>query len=411
MQTSTALQVARVYTRADLKTQFGIKDATINNGIFKPKGHDSVWLFVTKDKTSDRTQYQDTLNGDVLTMEGQTAGRTDGLIIEHGKRGDELLLFYRDSKLQHPGAGFRYEGQFRYETHSGAGPTSFTLRRDQPTGQFKHGDKRTWDLALDAVVALGGNAGPHDALGWILDRYPDYNEKNLGADLAMLSINSPSRTSYAQNAKPRRTDQGSQYDRLFKVGDGRGVMFELYDPAQHGVWEIHPDAAAGNRHGMGTRQVVNPVTTGLADAVQEAEQAGAFDAKNVEDARKRVLAGIVRRQGQPAFRNALIDAYGGSCAITGCALIAILEAAHVHPYRGDHTNVVSNGLLLRTDIHTLFDLRLIAIDPETMTVLVSPELDGTDYARLRGGALFAPKQVGKRVSIDALTWHRNRCGW
>lgn len=409
MQTSTVLQVGSVYTRADLKKQFGIRDATINNGIFKPKGHDSVWLFVTKDKTSDRTQYQDTLDGDVLTMEGQTAGRTDGLIIEHDERGDELLLFYRDSKLQYPGAGFRYEGQFRYESHKGAGPAAFTLRRDH-AAEVKLGKNRKWEWALEAVTALGGSAGPQEVLAWILSKHPDYNPKNL-VDLAMLAVNSPSRTSYTQNVKPRRTDQGSEYDSLFKVGDGRGVVFELYDPAQHGVWEIYPDETAGNRYGMGIRQVVNPVTTGLAHAVQEAEQYGAFDAKNVEDARRRVLAGIVRRQGQPAFRKALIDAYGGTCAITGCALVAILEAAHVHPYRGDHTNVVSNGLLLRTDIHTLFDLRLIAIDPETLTILVSPELDGTDYARLRGRALFAPKEVAKRVSIDALTWHRSRCGW
>lgn len=89
-----------------------------------------MWLFVTKDKTSDRTQYQDSLDGDVLTMEGQTAGRTDHLITEHAKRGQELILFYRDSKLQYPGAGFRYEGQFRYEGHTGSQPATFTLRRE-----------------------------------------------------------------------------------------------------------------------------------------------------------------------------------------------------------------------------------------------------------------------------------------
>lgn len=411
VKSSDDLVTGEIYARADLRERFGIQDATINNGIFKPKGHGSVWLFVTKDKTSDRTQYQDTLDGDVLTMEGQTAGRTDHQIAEHAARGDELLLFYRNDKFQYPGAGFRYEGQFEYVSHAGAGPAMFTLRRAQPVGQFKHGDKRTWELALDAVAALGGNVRLQDALTWIQSRYPDYNDKNLGADLAMLSVNSPSRTSYSQNTKPRRTDQGGQFDRLFKVGDGRGVAFELYDPPQHGVWEIYPDEASGNRHGMGVRLAVDPVATGLADAVQEAEQAGAFDAKNVEDARMRVLVGIVRRQGQPAFRKALIDAYGGTCAITGCNLTAILEAAHVHPYKGDHTNVVSNGLLLRTDIHTLFDLRLIAVDPETLTVLVAPELEGTEYAQLRGRALGSVKQIAQRVSVDALNWHRSRCSW
>lgn len=410
LRTSTALSVGEIYTRADLKEQFGIADATINNGIFKPKGHRSVWLFVTRDKTSDRTQYQDTLDGDVLTMEGQTAGRTDHLITEHAARGDELLLFYRDSKFEHPGAGFRYEGQFEYETHEGAGPATFTLRRAQSIGPFKHGKKRTWELALDAVEALGGSAGTQEVLNWIAERYPDYNKKNA-VDLFMLSVNSPTRTSYLQNSKPRRTDEGSEFDRLFKVGEGPGVKYVPYDMAVHGVWEIFPDEHAGNKFGMGVRRAVDPIAAGLAYAAQEAEQGGAFDVQNIEDARKRVLAGIVRRQGQPAFRKTLIDAYDGACAITGCSLTAILEAAHVHPYRGDHTNVVSNGLLLRTDIHTLFDLRLIAIDPDTLTVLVSPELDGTDYAQLRGRRLGSVKVSTQQVSADALTWHLSRCGW
>ena len=410
MKTSSALQVGHIYTRAELKEQFGIQDATLNNGIFKPKAHHSVWLFVTKDKTSDRTQYQDSLDGDVLTMEGQTAGRTDHLIIEHEKRGNELLLFYRDSKLQYPGAGFRYEGQFRYDTHSGSGPATFTLRRDGVQGPYKYGEKRACELALDAVVALGGSAGPQDVLDWVIERYPDYNRRNV-VDLAMLSVNSPSRTAYGMNAKPRRTDQGSEYDRLFKIGEGHGVQFELYDPAQHGVWEIYPDLTSGKKTGMSVRQIVNPVAAELASATSEAEEAGAFSVDGIEDARKRVLAGIVRRQGQPAFRKALIDAYDGTCAITGCAVTAILEAAHVHPYRGEHTNVVSNGLLLRTDIHTLFDLRLIAIDPDTLTVLVSPDLDGTEYAQLQGRVVHQPSQAEGRVSEDALTWHRSRCGW
>lgn len=156
---------------------------------------------------------------------------------------------------------------------------------------------------------------------------------------------------------------------------------------------------------------VDSVEAGLADAVQEAERTGAFDAKNVEDAKRRVLAGIVRRQGQPAFRKALIEAYGGACVITGCTFTAILEAAHVHPYMGDHTNVASNGLLLRTDIHTLFDLCLIAIDPESLTVLVSPQLDPTEYAHLRGRKLRRAVMPTQCISMDALVWHRSRCGW
>lgn len=408
MKLSRVLAIGQVYSRAELRERFGIKDATINNGIFRPKGHKSVWLFVTKDKTADRTQYHDALEGDVLTMQGQTSGRTDDLIINHAEQGLELLLFYRGSKFEHPGAGFVYEGPFRYEQHVGKGPATFTLHK---VGQYKYGMKRTWELALDAVIALGGQASIADTASHILGHYPDYNQKNLAADLAMLSVNSLSRTSYSPNAHPRRTNQGSEFDRLFKIGSGRGVVFMLYDPIQHGVWEIYPNAAARNRTRMAVRQVVNPVAEVLDAVANEVEQVGVFDVKNMEDARLRVHAGIVRRGGQPTFRKALMEAYGGACAITGCDFPAVLEAAHVHPYMGNHTNVISNGLLLRTDIHILFDLGLIAIEPKSLRVLVSPDLVGTEYAWLEGVTVRCPAALSQRVSPDALDWHRSRCGW
>ena len=129
MKTSDSLDVGEIYTRKQLRALFGIKDATINTGTFRPKGHDSVWLFVTENKTPDRTQYHDLLDNGVLSWDGQTQGRTDHWIIGHEDQGLELLLFYRKSKTEHPGAGFRYEGPFEYVSHKGKHPTRFTLRR------------------------------------------------------------------------------------------------------------------------------------------------------------------------------------------------------------------------------------------------------------------------------------------
>ena len=64
------------------------------------------------------------------------------------------------------------------------------------------------------------------------------------------------------------------------------------------------------------------------------------------------------------------------CAITRCDAIEALEAAHVRPYRGPGSNVVSNGLPLRSDIHILYDLDLIAIDPDMHEVTLSPACMG-----------------------------------
>ena len=79
----------------------------------------------------------------------------------------------------------------------------------------------------------------------------------------------------------------------------------------------------------------------------------AFDPSNIEDARKRISRMIAQRRGQRAFRNNLFDAYGGRCAITGCEVPDVLEAAHIFPYRGEETNKVKNGLLLRVRPETL----------------------------------------------------------
>jgi hypothetical protein len=95
----------------------------------------------------------------------------------------------------------------------------------------------------------------------------------------------------------------------------------------------------------------------LADELEQAraekEEEGAFSPSGLEDARKRIIAAIVVRQGQSAFRAELLAAYQGTCAVTGCDVVEALEAAHIVPYLGPDTNHVRNGLLLRGDIHTL----------------------------------------------------------
>jgi putative restriction endonuclease len=129
MRTSTHLTVGEVYTRADLRKAFGITDQTLNNGVFKPSGHDSVWLFITEEKAAGMTDYRDQLAGNTLAWQGQAAGRTDSLISDHVRKGLEIIVFYRKRKNQYPGGGFRYEGRFAYRSHSGSQPTSFLLDR------------------------------------------------------------------------------------------------------------------------------------------------------------------------------------------------------------------------------------------------------------------------------------------
>ncbi len=125
IRTSEKLTRGDLYSRKQLADKFKISDATLQTGVFQPKGHSSVWLFVTRKKPKNRTQYIDSLVGDVLHWQGQTSGRTDQLIIDHDNRGLELLVFYREESR----APFRYEGVFEYAEHSGGHPTSFKLQR------------------------------------------------------------------------------------------------------------------------------------------------------------------------------------------------------------------------------------------------------------------------------------------
>jgi putative restriction endonuclease len=90
--------------------------------------------------------------------------------------------------------------------------------------------------------------------------------------------------------------------------------------------------------------------------------------------------------------------------VTGCDISQIIEAAHILPYRGEEYNHPSNGLLLRADIHTLFDLNMLWIEPSKFKVVLHPEALKGEYAALNGKRLAFAK--GK-PSIDSLEWRWN----
>jgi len=117
---------------------------------------------------------------------------------------------------------------------------------------------------------------------------------------------------------------------------------------------------------------------------------------------ERTLREVRLRLGQSDFRRELIAAYEARCAVTGCDVLEALEAAHIDPYSGPHSNKPSNGLLLRADIHTLFDLNLIGIDPATLTIAVRPTLEKSTYGDLDGKSLFLPSTVAARPNAEAL---------
>lgn len=130
-----------------------------------------------------------------------------------------------------------------------------------------------------------------------------------------------------------------------------------------------------------------------------------FDPANIVDGRERILTAVFQRLGQQIFRSKLLSAYRGQCAVTRCRTKWVLEAAHITPYRGIKTNAITNGLLLRADVHTLFDLALIAIEPTRLKIRVSKVLHRSEYARLDGGTPVLPDNIAARPSRAALEEH------
>ncbi len=135
-------------------------------------------------------------------------------------------------------------------------------------------------------------------------------------------------------------------------------------------------------------EVSKPVMIELKHESQLLENEGYF----IGDDRVRILREVAQRQGQVAFRQALIKAYNFRCAVTGCDAIPALEAAHISPYEGTHSNQVSNGLLLRADIHTLFDLNFLKIDPENLKVFIDIEIRDTVYSCFHEKTLVLPRE-------------------
>jgi hypothetical protein len=150
------------------------------------------------------------------------------------------------------------------------------------------------------------------------------------------------------------------------------------------------------------RVVANGAMESLPD--DEADQTGSTDGADYlpsgKDRREIVDRQIRERRGQQQFRDALRKRYGDHCLVTGCDVLSVLEAAHISPYRGEDDNHPTNGLLLRADIHTLFDLDLLGIEPEELRVELHPAVVN-EYGSLVGEALRCPRN--RRPAMSALS--------
>jgi putative restriction endonuclease len=137
-----------------------------------------------------------------------------------------------------------------------------------------------------------------------------------------------------------------------------------------------------------------------------------LDAASVAETHDRYSSPVTMRPrlGQGAFRIEVTDAYSRRCAITGEKTLPALEAGHIKPYAKNGPHEVCNGLLLRSDLHNLFDLGYLTITLD-YRVEVSRRIreefeNGRHYYELHGQGLSSlPQEEAARPAKEYLEWH------
>ncbi len=118
---------------------------------------------------------------------------------------------------------------------------------------------------------------------------------------------------------------------------------------------------------------------------------------------------VPRRIGQGTFQVAVTQAYQRQCAVTREKALPALEAAHIRPFSEIPEHYVKNGLLLRSDVHRLFDAGYVTVTPE-YKVEASPRMhddfnDGENYMKLHGTGIWVPADPQLKPDPEVLRWH------
>lgn len=176
----------------------------------------------------------------------------------------------------------------------------------------------------------------------------------------------------------------------------KGLAFvEEYD-LQRGLFKLHGPARSDQDDDFWSLYEVGEVNEGLVEADSDHDDT---------DERKIELVYRAIRQRQDVFRQNLITAYDGVCAVTAYDVQEALQAAHISSYRGPKSQKTSNGLLLRADVHLLYDAHLASVDPDTMKFIVAPKIESSSYGDLNGQMIRLPYYDSDRPSELRLATH------
>ncbi len=122
---------------------------------------------------------------------------------------------------------------------------------------------------------------------------------------------------------------------------------------------------------------------------------------------------IPQRLGQGSFRALVTDIYERRCAVTQERTLPALEAAHIRPYHDGGRHDPQNGLLLRRDIHRLFDTGYVTVTPDLdfeVSARIREEFEnGRHYYALHGRQIATPRSTNQHPDRRALAWHNENC--
>lgn len=143
-------------------------------------------------------------------------------------------------------------------------------------------------------------------------------------------------------------------------------------------------------------------------AIYDGSQVQASLEEHIIELKEEKFTQTLIRPNQQMFRVMMLSTYQKTCAITGSKVAQVLDAAHIQPYAYKKMDKVNNGLLLRTDIHRLFDHGLIGVNENSMEAILSPKLIGSEYEEYEGIKLSLPTRARLHPSSALLAKHREK---
>lgn len=208
----------------------------------------------------------------------------------------------------------------------------------------------------------------------------------------------------ARIAQYRRADPGDRSD--FEIGCRILTQPFFFAEAD---WIPVPPSWAPNIVSFKTYNTGDAEGLALWDAVNERINRPDFPGMAESQARFGAPQLIRPRLGQGAFRVLVTDIYNRRCAITQERTLPALEASHIRPYGDGGAHEAQNGLLLRRDIHSLFDAGYVTVTTDLrfeVSRRIKEEFDnGRHYYELHGQTILAPEDALQRPDPEALRWH------